>query len=315
MSLLHEQYEVDGDLVLFRCTECGYISMSLGWLHAHIEKHRGYTRFNIQLPLTKTSPGEFDQLLERTDIITVTDTSEISYERFDGSAEEPELRADGGSLIDKPVIGYVIGPVGDKVTVCADCAEPDDDSQPIHDSEAYGDQVPHPECWICEEVMRREDEGEEEFVTDGGQTTHTQSGRLNIISTLKKKAHRLLTYSYEKPCGCSYRVKSKPLFEQDAPRTEEIECDLVVVFEREYTNCTRREEEWERRLRCLDCGSEYTTRDKSSTCTDYGEENPDAGIKLEMKSMRPAALGGYRTQWEEVPVVEEPAEEGNDVEE
>lgn len=160
MTLLHEQYEVDGDLVLFRCTECGYISMSLGWLHAHIEKHRGYTRFNIQLPLTKTSVANVDQLMERTEIITVTDTSEISYERFDESAEEPALRADGGSLIDKPVIGYVIGPVGDKLTVCADCAEPDDNSHPIHDSDAYGDQVPYPECWLCEELMRPGDDSE-----------------------------------------------------------------------------------------------------------------------------------------------------------
>ena len=44
MSLLeriHEEYESDGGLVLFRCTECEFTSMSLGLLHAHVEGHRG----------------------------------------------------------------------------------------------------------------------------------------------------------------------------------------------------------------------------------------------------------------------------------
>jgi len=129
-----------------------------------------------------------------------------------------------------------------------------------------------------------------------------------MLSTIRTTAHRLLTYGHEKPCGCTYRVKRKVFRERDAPNTEEVERDLIVVSERKYTNCTRREEEWERRLRCLDCGAEYTTREKSSTCTDYGDENPDAGMKLELKSMRPAPLGGYRTDYEEVPVVEQPDE-------
>jgi len=33
-SVLHEQYESDGDLVLFGCAECDYTSMSLGVLFA-----------------------------------------------------------------------------------------------------------------------------------------------------------------------------------------------------------------------------------------------------------------------------------------
>ncbi len=40
MSLLekfHEEYECEGDFVLFRCTECGRMSMSLGSIHAHCE--------------------------------------------------------------------------------------------------------------------------------------------------------------------------------------------------------------------------------------------------------------------------------------
>lgn len=83
-GLLHEQYESDGDLVLFRCRECGYISMSLGSLHAHVEKHRGYTRFNIQLPFTKTAIANADQLMKRTDVLRVADVETIGLEVVEG---------------------------------------------------------------------------------------------------------------------------------------------------------------------------------------------------------------------------------------
>jgi len=81
---LHEEYESNGDLVLFRCRECGYTSLSLGWLHAHIESHRGYTRFNIQFPLTKTAPANVDELMKRTKVVRVTDTEEISLKEVEG---------------------------------------------------------------------------------------------------------------------------------------------------------------------------------------------------------------------------------------
>ena len=84
MNLIHEQYEVDGDLVLFRCSECGYTSLSLGDVHAHIEKHRGYTRFNIQLPFTKTSIANVDRLMEHTEVVRVTDTEEITLGQVEG---------------------------------------------------------------------------------------------------------------------------------------------------------------------------------------------------------------------------------------
>lgn len=80
MSLLHEQYESDGDLVLFRCTECDHTSLSLGSLHAHVEKHRGYTRFNIQIPFTRTAMANVDELMQRTKVLRVTGTDEISLE-------------------------------------------------------------------------------------------------------------------------------------------------------------------------------------------------------------------------------------------
>lgn len=77
MTIFHEQYEADGDLVVFRCRECGRASLSLGALHAHIERHRGYTRFNIQIPFTRTAPANADELRERTEVLRVDDTSEV----------------------------------------------------------------------------------------------------------------------------------------------------------------------------------------------------------------------------------------------
>jgi len=84
MDLLHEQYECGGDLVLFRCTECGYTSLSLGGTHGHIESHRGYTRFNLQIPFTKTSMANVDRLMEYTEIVRVTDTEEITLDQVEG---------------------------------------------------------------------------------------------------------------------------------------------------------------------------------------------------------------------------------------
>lgn len=81
---LHEQYESDDRLVLFRCTECGFTSMSLGYLHGHAERHRGYTRFGIQLPFTKSSPGNYDALMDLTEVLRVDQTSEIDVSEVDG---------------------------------------------------------------------------------------------------------------------------------------------------------------------------------------------------------------------------------------
>jgi hypothetical protein len=84
LNYLHEQYESDGDLVVFRCSECGRIDLSVGSLHAHIEGHRGYTRFGIQLPFTQTAPGRFKELMGYTDVLLVEDTSEIDLSEVDG---------------------------------------------------------------------------------------------------------------------------------------------------------------------------------------------------------------------------------------
>lgn len=83
-DLLHEQYESNDQLVLFGCTECDYVSMSLGSTHAHIETHRGYTRFNIQVPFTKTSMANADELMKRTEIVRVTDTESLELDEVEG---------------------------------------------------------------------------------------------------------------------------------------------------------------------------------------------------------------------------------------
>lgn len=87
MTLLdrfHEQYEANGNLVVFRCTECDHASLSLGSLHAHIETHRGWTRFGIQIPFTKTAIANADQLMQYTEVVRVDETSQISLEEVDG---------------------------------------------------------------------------------------------------------------------------------------------------------------------------------------------------------------------------------------
>lgn len=84
LSRFHEEYEADGGLVLFRCKECGYTSLSIGKIHGHCEKHRGYTRWNIQVPFTKTVMGDFDRLMELTEVLRVEETREISLREVEG---------------------------------------------------------------------------------------------------------------------------------------------------------------------------------------------------------------------------------------
>jgi hypothetical protein len=80
LERLHEEYESEGRLVLFRCSECGRTSLSLGSLHAHIETHRGFTRFGIQVPFTRTAMANVDELMDRTEVLRVESVSEIGLE-------------------------------------------------------------------------------------------------------------------------------------------------------------------------------------------------------------------------------------------
>lgn len=79
LDFLHEEYQADGHLVLFRCTECGHTNLSLGSLHAHAEKHRGW--FGFQLPWRY---GDFNALMDLTEVLRVDDTREVTLEEVDG---------------------------------------------------------------------------------------------------------------------------------------------------------------------------------------------------------------------------------------
>jgi hypothetical protein len=83
-GILHEQYHADGDPVFFRCSVCGYRSQSLGGLHGHIEGHRGFTRYNISIPFTSTTPGDFEALMGHTEIIRIEETAEITLTEVEG---------------------------------------------------------------------------------------------------------------------------------------------------------------------------------------------------------------------------------------
>ena len=84
LDYLHEEYENDGALVVFRCTECGRHDLSLGSLHAHIEGHRGYTRLGIQVPFTTTAVANGDELMKRTEVLRVDETAAISLAEVEG---------------------------------------------------------------------------------------------------------------------------------------------------------------------------------------------------------------------------------------
>lgn len=57
----------------------------------------------------------------------------------------------------REIIGHVVGDDSEAVTVCAGCYD-GDSAGAIYDSEAYGSEVPYPECWVCGEVMRPNEE-------------------------------------------------------------------------------------------------------------------------------------------------------------
>lgn len=56
-------------LFLYRCTECGKTSLSLGSLHSHIEKHTPWYSW-----------GNFDRLMQHTEILEVKETEEVTLE-------------------------------------------------------------------------------------------------------------------------------------------------------------------------------------------------------------------------------------------
>lgn len=68
----------DREIVIYGCTECGYMSTSLGWLHAHVERHRGF--FGLQLPWRY---GDREELMKMTQVLRVEDVSEVDLEEIE----------------------------------------------------------------------------------------------------------------------------------------------------------------------------------------------------------------------------------------
>jgi len=73
---------------------------------------------------------------------------------------------------DREVIGYVVGDTEEAVTLCTDCEGQWDEEigrGEIRDGPHYGNQVPYPECYLCEEVMRpdQSDNTEADRSTEG----------------------------------------------------------------------------------------------------------------------------------------------------
>jgi len=83
MSFLHEQYESDGRLVVFECDRCGFVSLSLGSLHAHIESNQSFRRF-LQRLAPIVGKDYIDPLMRETNVLRVEETDAISLEEVEG---------------------------------------------------------------------------------------------------------------------------------------------------------------------------------------------------------------------------------------
>lgn len=68
------------ELVVYRCTDCGKTSVSIGWLHAHCERHVGWGPFNLLPP---PFPGNFDALMEKTEVLRVNSYSATDLEEVE----------------------------------------------------------------------------------------------------------------------------------------------------------------------------------------------------------------------------------------
>jgi len=60
-------------ITLYRCTECGYLSTSYGWIHGHAEKHRGWGPFNA-LPPVLGNAEKLDEYVEELTVVVVDET-------------------------------------------------------------------------------------------------------------------------------------------------------------------------------------------------------------------------------------------------
>jgi hypothetical protein len=60
-------------ITLYRCSECGYLSTSYGWMHGHAEKHRGWGPFNALPPLLGNAE-KLDGFVEELTVVVVDET-------------------------------------------------------------------------------------------------------------------------------------------------------------------------------------------------------------------------------------------------
>jgi len=104
---------------------------------------------------------------------------------------------------------------------------------------------------------------------------------------------------HELPCGCF--IKNTPRF---SDRVTEKSRESRETGVKRYVNATVTEFEVEVRYVCDQCGAAWTDRESGSRSTNFGEENPGAGVKLKIKR-RGGPMGGTYQHIEE-PVVDEP---------
>jgi hypothetical protein len=81
-------------------------------------------------------------------------------------------------------------------------------------------------------------------------------------------------------CGCIAADGRGARFSNDTTVTNRQHNTLRSI---EYRNCTKYENEWEFTIQCDHCGATWKKRERAGSKIDYGDENPDADIKLETK--------------------------------
>ncbi|MCU4926910.1 hypothetical protein OB905_13125 [Halobacteria archaeon AArc-dxtr1] len=60
------------EIEIYRCKECGKISTSLGWLHGHAGKHRGWGISWLRI-VPPWKVGDAEALMEMTETLQITD--------------------------------------------------------------------------------------------------------------------------------------------------------------------------------------------------------------------------------------------------
>lgn len=81
MTAFHEEYDIDGDPILFRCTECGEHYLSIGAMHAHAHGHESILRFLYhQIPFVGDS---FELGMRKTEVLRVTKTDKVEFDDWE----------------------------------------------------------------------------------------------------------------------------------------------------------------------------------------------------------------------------------------